>query len=813
MTGRHVTRGFKLQALYTSGRLIELYTNDDVVCLIPEGRSSIEDLVIIYKDGSEEVVQIKSTDSSFDRYKAIAVIKEFSKLLKVNSKIFRFRLFIFGAVSNGVMKIHRTCNSIRNNTINQSILDLSQEICIDERIALQTLKMTIIETCGNHESHEKYIESQLIEAGVGRERLDMVLKDIWHLALDRASKSENNSYVFEDDVQRTMKLVKPNVKSMLRYCSELISSHDTYPWQIGSSKKIIEHITLPLKTAYWSDSELKTLNYQPLSVNEIVEDAFASITRLFFILSGQGGGKTTMIRQLVLFFAKKAQKHERKIIPISVIASDLLADGDWRVRLKNAMNVSTQVPGDLDVFERWSLKLKFKWILMIDRLDEISDEPNACEKIMQVVLPLLKRGHVVTLYGRPTSKTKDLIKYFDCDDDIKKVTKINYYIIDNPGRNEIRSLVKNWTQVDPDEFEKKFRLVKTQKGFFEPIFISLILNSLPRVKLEKSSLYTEMYKAASYEWIKRAEQKGIDKKIVEIIILKLQSMAYELTCDKSKLGISPDNKIPYDWVIGQISLIIEDYKDCNAIIAEYVTKDAMKSAGEDNGFFTREQDVFEWPHSSMREYLCARELASKINKRWEKVDDIFSKFIDLGNKNIVSMCAGLLLNAGNDLKLTQWTTNVCNKMSLMSDINAQNEYAMTVVDVFAEGINVKNEDLKKIYEFLIKITKELLNMDLCQSLFFVNKNPIYKLFLLDEYFPIENLICELEMYSLGIENAPVRIVALSEIMNAWSKIDRSDRIVDLVKNQGQKKLTENAIEILKSIEVDAELIDNLSTND
>ena len=125
MSGTDAIKGFSYQTAYTLYRLLNLVQDqalDRTVAVVEGTGADVEDLALRYRDGTEEVVQIKKRETREGAYGQWAlsdiqpVILAFHRLTTMDRDIVVFRFVATGNAQARIISIQQSCQRLRDGT-------------------------------------------------------------------------------------------------------------------------------------------------------------------------------------------------------------------------------------------------------------------------------------------------------------------------------------------------------------------------------------------------------------------------------------------------------------------------------------------------------------------------------------------------------------------------------------------------------------------------------------------------------------------------------------------------------------------------
>ena len=204
MSGQDTIKGIGYQNAYTLCRLLEfLDEGGRTQTVIVEGKGEdVEDLTIIYADGSEEVVQVKKRETGegpFGLWQLGSVKPIVAALYQVSESERNVAAFRFVATGNShprVIAIQKACQRLREDTFasdrdGRAVSDVSAMIGASEEQARHLMHRLWLDVPMESEAHfEQAVQNRLMkDCGVPPDAVVRVYNDLYKRVLDKGKEA------------------------------------------------------------------------------------------------------------------------------------------------------------------------------------------------------------------------------------------------------------------------------------------------------------------------------------------------------------------------------------------------------------------------------------------------------------------------------------------------------------------------------------------------------------------------------------------------------------------------------------------------
>jgi HEAT repeat protein len=392
------------------------------------------------------------------------------------------------------------------------------------------------------------------------------------------------------------------VRAVERYC-------DNHPNRslvefLGRARRPLSSVYVPPRLRH-DDSDDDAAEH-PAASEIIRANENKSDFRCLMFRGEAGAGKSTLLRQLALhaWSAPHLIGLTGPHLPllVSLQALSLVQSADVSGRMKGALDKSGGVAFAAalpeDFFLSWPQRSGIPWVILLDGLDEVpSNKLGETAEWLEALLEIAREcGHLTVISSRPFSLMP-----------VGLVDKVRAYDVlsFSPGQRQDFSVA--WFGGDAGLFLAEVDRVRAANLSETPLLLTIaaaVYSEDKRLPETRDELYQRLVRILLSEAKGRGLEIELGSELADIAEPVLENLALAAAENPTEMNISALKRVATSY--------LRDYLQLPRAVLVAKADSVVDSLGRHSGIFSCQRDACEWTHPTIRDYLAARSLSTRL---------------------------------------------------------------------------------------------------------------------------------------------------------------------------------------------------------
>jgi predicted Zn-dependent protease len=435
--------------------------------------------------------------------------------------------------------------------------------------------------------------------------------------LDRHHRTADLQAILARPRPITTPAIDDYLTALRNYCDNLpyLTLHDIRP------PKTLDEVYVPLKARPQPRKDEKPERDGERAMRELERSGPLSIAEVMrqrnpphvLILGEPGAGKSTLLRQLAEHAWDAPDKigldapHLPILVPLRRLAA---AEGVLEERLNRALAAELTLTQALPqgFFTNWPKQTDANWLILLDALDEVPAEQRP--QLMQWLRGLLNQigRNRVILASRPSGYSQG-----ELDDKQFSHYGLLSFTPDQTGEFAHKWFGDGQGTGTAEQFLKELDRVRVSVLSGTP----LLLTIAAKVYLEKGTLperRSGLYGQFVDIWLGEAEQRGMRAELGDPVCGVAKFALAHLA-----LAMTEQPAQSEAWLTKVVASYLKDVVPFTPERAEVEGERFLRVMARRSGVFIRRGGVYDFSHSTFREYLAAEAIVRECGTDYEKV--------------------------------------------------------------------------------------------------------------------------------------------------------------------------------------------------